>query len=220
MVTRSVKNPKRGAVSARIRTKADHTLPGTRDFESERSWLGFQVKRERHLRNMRLAHLADAAGISPSLISKIEHNKLDPSLSTLHRIAKALGISISALFAMEELVGKVVMTKAERRVAGVDNNDVGEGIVAEMLVPYEAGRQLEGLLFTLEPGGHSGGDLQHEGEEVGYVIEGQLELVVNSVTYIAGPGDSFYFNSSLVHSYRNPGKTPAQVIWVNTPPTF
>jgi mannose-6-phosphate isomerase-like protein (cupin superfamily) len=33
-------------------------------------------------------------------------------------------------------------------------------------------------------------------------------------------GDSFYFSSSVPHSYRNPGKTVTRVLWINTPPTF
>lgn len=183
--------------------------------------LGFHLKRERRLKGLNITEVAEAAGISPSLISKIEHNKLDPSLSTLHRLAKALGVSISALFAAEEQVGRVVMTKEERTVAGVDGPvTASEGIAAEILVPHEAGRQLEGFLFVMEPNGHSGGNVQHEGEEVGYVIEGELELTVGGTVYRLKAGDSFYFNSSTIHSYRNPGDKPATVIWINTPPTF
>jgi transcriptional regulator with XRE-family HTH domain len=183
--------------------------------------LGHHLKRERLMKNLRLVDVAEAAGISPSLISKIEHNKLNPSLSTLHRIAKALGTSVSALFALEEQVDQVVLRREERAIVA---KGVGifhwEGIEAEVLIPHDLGRQMEGFLFVMEPGGHSDGTIEHDGEECGYVISGELELVVNDVEYRLGPGDSFFFSSTRPHSYRNPGKEVAHVIWINTPPTF
>lgn len=183
--------------------------------------IGFQLKRERRLKGLRLKDVAEATGLSKSLISKIENNKVSPSLSTLHRVAKALGTSISALFAMDETLDQVVQEPHERPVAGkVQSMVEWDGIEAEIMVPYADGRLLEGFVFIMEPGGHSGGVLQHEGEECGYVLEGQLELTVGDKTYLLYPGDSFFFHSDKTHAYRNPGKVTARVIWINTPPTF
>ena len=183
--------------------------------------IGAQLKRERLLRGLRLKDVAEATGLSKSLISKIENNKTSPSLSTLHRVAKALNTSVSALFAMDETLDKVVHRPHERPIAGkVQTMVEWDGIEAEIMVPYENGRLLEGFVFVMEPGGHSGGLLQHAGEECGYVLEGQLELTVDGRTYTLNPGDSFFFISDKPHAYRNPGKVTARVIWINTPPTF
>ena len=183
--------------------------------------IGAQLKRERHLRGLRLQDVADATGLSKSLISKIENNKASPSLSTLHRVAKALNTSVSALFAMDETLDKVVHRPHERPIAGKIQTMVEwDGIEAEIMVPYENGRLLEGFVFVMEPGGHSGGLLQHAGEECGYVLEGELELTVDGRTYLLNPGDSFFFISDKPHAYRNPGKVTTRVIWINTPPTF
>ncbi len=183
--------------------------------------IGAQLKRERRLRGLRLQDVADATGLSKSLISKIENNKASPSLSTLHRVAKALNTSVSALFAMDETLDKVVHRPHERPIAGkVQTMVEWDGIEAEIMVPYENGRLLEGFVFVMEPGGHSGGLLQHDGEECGYVLEGELELTVDGTTYLLNPGDSFFFNSDKPHAYRNPGKVTTRVIWINTPPTF
>ena len=57
---------------------------------------------------------------------------------------------------------------------------------------------------------HSGGLLQHEGEECGYVLSGQLELTVGDTRHELNPGDSFFF-LSIPHAYRNPGKSIARV---------
>ena len=183
--------------------------------------IGAQLKRGRLLRGMRLKDVAEATGLSKSLISKIENNKTSPSLSTLHRVAKVLNTSVSALFAMDETLDKVVHRPHERSIAGKIQTMVEwDGIEAEIMVPYENGRLLEGFVFVMEPGGHSGGVLQHAGEECGYVLEGQLELTVDSRTYVLEPGDSFFFLSDKPHAYRNPGTVTTRVIWINTPPTF
>lgn len=183
--------------------------------------IGFRLKRERRLKGMRLKDVAEASGLSLSLISKIENNKASPSLSTLHHIAKALDTSVSALFAMGETLEKVVSHPQERPVAGkVQTMVEWDGIEAEIMVPFATGRLLEGFVFVMQPGGHSGGVLQHEGEECGYVLEGQLELTVGEKHYILKRGDSFFFPSDIPHAYRNPGKVVARVIWINTPPTF
>ncbi len=183
--------------------------------------IGFQLKRERRVRGLRLKDVAEATGLSLSLISKIENNRVSPSLSTLHRVAKALGTSVSALFMMDETLDKVVHRPHERPVAGrVQSMVEWDGIEAEIMVPFGSGRLLEGFVFIMEPGSHSGGVLQHEGEECGYVLEGQLELTVGEKCYLLDPGDSFFFPSEIPHAYRNPGDMTARVIWINTPPTF
>lgn len=183
--------------------------------------IGFQLRRERRIKGLRLKDVADKAGLSQSLISKIENNKTSPSISTLHRLAKVLGTSISALFAADESLDQVVQHPNERPIAGkVQSMVEWDGIEAEIIVPYVSGRQLEGFVFVLEPGGHSGGTLCHEGEECGYVLQGHLELVVDNKTYLLNPHDSFFFNSDRPHEYRNPGKVTTRVIWINTPPTY
>lgn len=183
--------------------------------------IGHHIRRERKIHKLRLKDLSEATGLSISLISKIEHNKVDPSLSTLHRLAKALGTSVSALFLREEGLDRVIHKPTERPVAGRVQGMVDwEGIVAEVMVPYRDGRLLEGFIFLMEPGGHSGGRLQHDGEECGYVLEGKLELDVGTAHYHLEAGDSFFFSSEIPHAYRNPGDTTARVIWINTPPTF
>lgn len=170
---------------------------------------------------MLLKDVADACGVSVSFVSKIENNRAVPSLSTLHLMAKVLGTSVSALFSVEESEKKVVHRPKERPVAGrVQNMVEWDGIQAEIIVPYAEKRKLEGFVFVMQPGGHSGGVLCHEGEECGYVLEGELELVVGAEKHRLRKGDSFFFPSDVPHAYRNPGKTTARVIWINTPPTF
>jgi transcriptional regulator with XRE-family HTH domain len=203
-------------------SRAQHRAPEAVALPPEESvGIGFQLRRERRLRKLLLKDVANATGLSVSLISKIETNKVSPSLSALHKVAKALGTSVSALFAIEETISQVVCRPEQRLIAGrVQSMREWDGIEAEILVPYAAGRLLEGFVFIMQPGGHSGGLLQHEGEECGYVLSGQLELTVGGKRYVLNPGDSFFFPSPIPHAYRNPGRSIARVVWINTPPTF
>jgi quercetin dioxygenase-like cupin family protein len=73
---------------------------------------------------------------------------------------------------------------------------------------------------VVEPGGGSEGAIEHQGEDVGYVLEGEFELIVAGKTYKLQQGDSFFFRSNLPHGYRNPGRKQTRVVWVNTPSTF
>jgi quercetin dioxygenase-like cupin family protein len=59
--------------------------------------------------------------------------------------------------------------------------------------------------------------ITHQGETVGYVIEGQIELTIDTTSYTLSAGDSFFFKNHLTNSYRNTGAAPARILWVNTP---
>jgi mannose-6-phosphate isomerase-like protein (cupin superfamily) len=60
----------------------------------------------------------------------------------------------------------------------------------------------------------------HDGDEVGYVLEGRLKLSIDDTIYELEPGDSFAFPSNLSHTYRNSGEIVTRIIWINMPPTF
>jgi quercetin dioxygenase-like cupin family protein len=79
---------------------------------------------------------------------------------------------------------------------------------------------LEGLLVHLPADGRWCGPFAHEGEEVGFVLEGRLELIVEGQTYAVPSGSSFFFPSTNVHRYRAAGAKRCRVVWINTPANF
>ncbi|WP_199244315.1 helix-turn-helix domain-containing protein [Pseudodesulfovibrio cashew] len=181
--------------------------------------LGVRIRHRRIMKGMRLADLAEAAQCSESMLSKIEHGKANPSLKTLHRIAKALELSAAALF--DQLDDSEVISRAgERPVQEFSNVRSGTDIVLEALAPHNPDSLLQANIHIVHPGGHTDGEYAHEGEDLGYVLEGELELTLDGEKYLLGPGDSFLFRSEREHGYRNPGTTVTRVIWINTPPSF
>ena len=78
---------------------------------------------------------------------------------------------------------------------------------------------MEPHLFRISSGAGSGEAYTHEGEEFLYVLRGRLEIALDDgECYHLRPGDSFYFESDIPHSWVNPGKHEAWVLWINTPP--
>jgi transcriptional regulator with XRE-family HTH domain len=171
-------------------------------------------------RGSRLKEVADAAGCSESLVSKIENNKLQPSLQTLHKLCSVLKIGLGELFSPQNEDDPVVTREGRRTVVEMDALRRGDGILMERVIPYAKGHLLQSNIHIVAPGGSSFGLISHEGEEVGYLIAGEIELFVGDKAYQLAAGDTFCFRSEIGHGYRNRGTTEARILFVNTPPTF
>lgn len=182
--------------------------------------VGSRLRHARLTKRLRLLDIASRVGCSESMLSKIECGKATPSLGMLHRVAAALETSIAELFNASDVQEFVLYRARERPSVTIGDNLPGGGIRLERLVPYSPGRALEGNIHVVLPGATFGGAIKHEGEEVGYVVSGSLELTVSERIHHLEQGDSFFFRSDLPHSYRNLGEIPAVVVWINTPPTF
>ncbi|MEP7031281.1 MAG: cupin domain-containing protein [Pseudolabrys sp.] len=90
----------------------------------------------------------------------------------------------------------------------------------ERVIPYTKHHLLQSNIHVVAPGGSSFGLISHEGEEVGYIIVGEIELFVGDKSYQLRAGDTFCFRSEIGHGYSNTGHEEARVLFVNTPPTF
>lgn len=191
-----------------------------RTASHERLKIGSKLRHARKLRDLSLTAVAQKVGCSEGYVSKIENNKAAPSLSMLHRIAAVLGINLSYLFDGNEEDQAVIAREGSRPVIELDSLRQGQGIRLERIIPYSVRHLLQCNIHIVEPGGTSDGQIQHQGEEVGYILEGQIELTVGDRAYTLRRGDTFHFPSDSAHGYRNLGTTTARIFWVNTPPTF
>ena len=181
---------------------------------------GPRLRHARRVKKLRLRDVADAVGCSESMMSKIECGKVMPSLNMLHRVAVALDTSIAALFNTDEDQDVVIYKSGARQSVTINDGKTDAGIRLERLIPYTADRTLEGNIHVIGPGASNGGTIRHQGEEVGYVISGEINLTVADRRHVLTAGDSFFFRSDLEHSYHNATDQSALVLWVNSPPTF
>jgi mannose-6-phosphate isomerase-like protein (cupin superfamily) len=91
----------------------------------------------------------------------------------------------------------------------------------KLVAAQRPARQLTVLHERYEPGAATGDDmLSHRGEEGGVVVRGQIELSVGGQSRVLGPGDAYYFSSTLPHRFRNVGADVCEIISASTPPTF
>ncbi|HUO33515.1 MAG TPA: cupin domain-containing protein [Candidatus Acidoferrum sp.] len=172
-----------------------------------------------HLRKLRqragesLAHVAAAVNVSVGFLSALERGQMTASVSTLRRLARFYMVNILTLFDPTEANPGVVRPH-ERKVL-----EACDGVRMELL--SWGNTQMEPHLFRLAPSAGSGSSYAHEGEEFLFVIKGQLEISLEGgQAHLLEEGDSYYFQSTMEHRWRNPGKTETQVLWINTPPTF
>lgn len=183
--------------------------------------LGLRVKHARLVQGQTLKQLSELAGCSESMLSKIERGIAMPSLSALHRLAIALHSNVAELTATGSEGQSPIGRAGARPVVEFKSSRSQWGNIRleRLLVPVR-GQLLQADIHILEPRTSSGEQIVHIGEELGYVLEGELELTLEAVTHKLQAGDHFAFASDTPHSYRNPGKTVTRILWINTPPTF
>lgn len=188
--------------------------PADENAGKQPSMLGARIRHARRVADLTLTQVALKAQCSESLVSKIENGQATPSLAMLHRIAVALATNIAILSSEEQPSTGPVLRQGERPVM-----EAG-GISLERIVLPKRGGLLQANIHIVQPGEGSDGQIEHVGEEVGYVLEGTLELMLGDDRYLIHAGDAFTFSSQVSHGYRNVGETIAKVLWVNTPVTF
>lgn len=182
--------------------------------------LGKKLRNVRRRKGSTLKEVAAQSGLSEGHLSKIETGKAIPSLPVLHRIAGCLGLNLAHLFDATDDERAVVLRAGRRPLISLDPLRNGRGVTLERVISHAPENALQCNIHILEPDGASDGQISHHGEEVGYVIEGQVELKLDGEIHVLGPGDTFHFRSDRDHGYRNVGGSRARIFWVNTPPTF
>ncbi|MCQ3937141.1 MAG: cupin [Chloroflexi bacterium] len=160
-----------------------------------------RLRELRETRGISMRSLAAKSGLSANALSMIERGKTSPSVSTLYKLADALGVAITSFFGTENEKTQIVFLKQDERARMSFTRGVFEALGGEQFV----GR-VEPFMLTLESGASSGPhDITHSGHEFVYCLRGQLDYFVEKDVYRLEPGDSLLFASRLRHRWRNPG---------------
>lgn len=175
--------------------------------------LGAKIKQMRNQKGLTQEELADRCELTKGYISQLENNLNSPSIATLTDILSALGSNLSEFF-QEETEEKVVFTKNEFFEKDSD------GVVWKWLIPNAQKNMMEPVLVELAEGVSTSGDVPHEGEEFGYVLEGKICIVLGNKHYLCKKGEAFYYPANKPHSIVNKGRGKSKFIWVSTPPNF
>jgi transcriptional regulator with XRE-family HTH domain len=186
----------------------------------EASRIGGRLREEREKRGVSLRELARRVGVSPSLVSQIELDRVNPSVSTLWSLVTELGMTMGEVFGNAEPAGPVLRTSdADGIVERPETRRVinlASGIRWERLTPHSE-RDVEFLHVEYPVGADScpaDALITHGGREYGYVTSGTLGVRVGFDEYELSPDDSIAFDASLPHRLWTIGDEPARAIWV------
>jgi len=174
---------------------------------------GQRFRRLRVKRGLSLAQVARATRVSVGFLSALERGQMRSSVATLQRIARFYQTNILSMFETNGDAQPLVRA-SQRKVL-----EPSPKVRMELLA--WGNTAMEPHLFRVKSGGSSGESYTHEGEEFLHVLRGEFEIWLhNQGHYRLKCGDSLYFESSTPHRWRNPGRSEAWILWVNTPPTF
>ena len=175
--------------------------------------IGEKIKSLRILCQLTQEELADRCELTKGYISQVENDLTSPTISTLSDILTALGTNLSEFF-LEEKEEQVVFHQNDYIVK------CNEFDTTTWLVPNSQKNEMEPLLFELEPNSSTYVDMPHEGQEFGYIIEGEIQVIIGKKTYVCKKGETFYFTTNKDHYLKNNTKKLAKLIWVSSPPNF
>lgn len=187
--------------------------------------VGSELRRIRVAKKLSLRAVANAVGVSPSLLSQVETNKTQPSVSTLYALVNHLGVSLDGLMGQHRPSASDVASA--RDAAAMGSNAVVQRSADNPVIEMENGvtweRLADGgsdvadpLIVTYSPGASSsveGKLMRHSALEYGAILEGQLTLKIDFDEYLLNPGDSFCFDANRPHMYVNDSGKTARGMW-------
>jgi transcriptional regulator with XRE-family HTH domain len=192
---------------------AAHGEDAADDLERIVSSIGLKVFSLRKSMGLSLQQLGDRSDVSAAAIHKIEQGGMVPTITTLLKIAGAVGRPIS--YFVEEDGNRddlAVFTPADA-VRPVYTSH--KGITLNSISGPYARFLLAGARATVTPGASSGRKpMQHPGEELVHLSDGVLEFSVAGQSFVLEPGSSLHFRGDQPHTWRNPADTDAHAVWM------
>ncbi|MBM1220814.1 cupin domain-containing protein [Ponticoccus sp. SC2-23] len=176
--------------------------------------LGEALRARRKELGLTMQAVADGAGLSVGFISQVERDLTAPSLGSLVSISEVLQTSVSQF--LEQPRGTEDLTReAGRRQYAVP----GAKPVYERLSTKFEGSQLHSVIVH-EPPGRRSEPISHRGEEMFYILDGEITVEIEGKREILCKGDSFHFDSHRVHSTWNHTDRTASLLWCGTMDIF
>jgi transcriptional regulator with XRE-family HTH domain len=176
-----------------------------------RRLIGGRVLAYRTREGVTITELAERAGVSKGMLSKIENAHASPSLATLARIAESLDLPITAFLAdFEARTAKFV--KAGHGLDLIPASAAAHTRTQLLGTMAESSRRMEPLLVTLGRGAKVSPIFRHTGVEFLYQLEGVMEYVIGEARFLMEPGDSLQFEGEITHGPGRLVKTPVRFL--------
>ncbi len=191
-------------VSAAVQDEA-----GTTEERRLEHYIGSEIRRLRKRHGLTVAEMAQQAGLSQGMLSKIENGQVAPSLSTLSALAEAMNVPISAFFTPFEQSRDVTYVPKGQGL-DIDRRGTRAGHLYKLLghgVRGEVG--VEPYLITLTEESEPYDQFRHEGVEFLYMLSGEVIYRHGDRSFHMKPGDSLFFDAIVMHGPMELVKLPA-----------
>lgn len=176
--------------------------------------IGREVRAFRQQAGMTVTELAKRAGLSIGMLSKIENGNTSPSLSTLQSLAHALSVPLTAFLRRFEDVHEAVHTRSGEGVE-IERRGTRAGHQYRLLGHIgsnPSGVQVEPYLITLTSESDVFPTFQHEGIEMLYMLEGEIDYRHGRKVFALKPGDTLFFDADAPHGPDSLRKLPARYL--------
>lgn len=180
------------------------------DLDDDAADLGTRLRLRRKMRGLTMQTVADRAGLTAGFISQVERNLAAPSLTSLTAIAEALDARVTDFLdppRNAELTSREDLRELYRLP--------GAPFSYERLSTSFPGSQLTAVLLH-EPPGRRSEPIRHRGEELYFVLDGELTFYLDGTEMVLRKGDSIHFPSSRLHSTWNHSDRETTVIVCTT----
>ena len=174
--------------------------------------LGTKIKSLRESLNLTAADLATAAGIDESQITLIENDEISPTISTLIKISRRMGVRLGTLLDGTEASSPVV-TSTEAMQPTINSTKPGTSGHLDFysLAGSKLDRNMEPFFIHIhfaDPAEKKNWST-HEGEEFIYVLDGTIEVYYGKEKHEVKAGESIYYDSIVPHCVTSAGKDAA-----------
>jgi len=179
--------------------------------------IGTKLKNIRLKRNLTIQVLAESSRVSSNMISRIERGLTIPSVEILMKLATVFDKSINYFVEEVSNTNEIVYSSAGQRDTTIYDDPSGN-MRTESFTSGLRDPQFMSFYCTIKEGGTSGEkNMYHPGDELIYIVDGQLTITIAGETQELHSGDSLSFKSHLPHRWFNSGNSEAKVIWTLSP---
>jgi transcriptional regulator with XRE-family HTH domain len=182
--------------------------------------IGQRIRALRAQLDVTLEQLAGEARLTKGQLSRIENGKVSSPVSTLTRIAAALGTEPGAFFQVDTAAPRAVLVKAGARKLIVGRGSkIGHSYESLTYgLPFE--KDFEPYLMTIEdekiePAKNS---FRHPGHELLFMLRGAMDYRRDGQIYHLEKGDSLFFDGTLEHGPVRVFSPPVQFLSIISHP--
>ncbi|MDR3793106.1 MAG: helix-turn-helix domain-containing protein [Terracidiphilus sp.] len=173
--------------------------------------IGLKLRTLRTQKRLTLSRLATETGLSTALLSKLETDRMIPTLPTLATISRVYGVGMSHFFSESGQHRLSITRRAHLESAG-------RGMESAKVTPLNAisGRMgLVAQMIDLPPGSSvCGADCLRDGSVVVYVLEGRLLLDAGGMQETLETGDCACIDSQMSLAWSAADKKRCRILAV------